>query len=68
ALRQEMENAAHDRIERNIKDGKVSIRDYWHSLSDADALLGETGMAERRRQQRRREERDHRQKKMREEL
>ena len=55
ALRQEMENAAHDRIERNIKDGKVSIRDYWHSLSDADALLGETGMAERRHQQRRKD-------------
>ena len=66
ALRQEMENAAHDRIERNIKDGKVSIRDYWHSLSDADALLGETGMAERRRQQRRREERDYWQRKAKE--
>ena len=66
ALRQEMESAAHDRIERNIKGGKVSIRDYWSSISDADALLGESGMAERRRQQRRREERDHQQRKAKE--
>ena len=65
ALRQEMESTAHDRIKQNIKGGKVSIRDYWSSISDADALLGETGMAERRREQRRREERDHRQRKAR---
>lgn len=66
ALRQEMESEAHDRIKRNIKGGKVSIRDYWSSIADADALLGETGMAERRREQRRREERDHRQRKAKE--
>ena len=66
ALRQEMESAAHDRIERNIKGGKVSIRDYWSSISDADALLGETGMAERRMEQRRREERERRQRKAKE--
>ena len=65
ALRQEMESTAHDRIKQNIKGSKVSIRDYWSSISDADALLGETGMAERRREQRRREERDHRQRKAR---
>ena len=63
ALRQEMESTAYDRIKRNIKGGKVSIRDYWNSISDADALLGETGMAERRREQRRREEREHRRRK-----
>ena len=66
ALRQGMESEAHDRIKRNIKGGKVSIRDYWSSISDADALLGETGMAERRREQRRREERDHQQRKTKE--
>ncbi len=66
ALRQEMESEAHDRIKRNIKGGKVSIRDYWSSISDADALLGETGMAERRREQRRRGECNHRQRKARE--
>ena len=53
SLRQDMESEAHDRIKRNIKGGKVSIRDYWSSISDADAVLGETGMAERRREQRR---------------
>ena len=57
SLRQDMESEAHDRIKRNIKGGKVSIRDYWRSISDADALLGETGMAERRREQRRRQDR-----------
>lgn len=56
-----MESEAHDRIKRNIKGGKVSIRDYWSSISDADALLGETGMAERRREQWWREDRDYRQ-------
>ena len=56
ALRQEMESETHDRIKRNIKGSKASIRDYWYSISDADALLGETGMAERRREQRRRKE------------
>ena len=61
ALRQGMESEAHDRIERNIKGGKVGIRDYWNSISDADALLGETGMAERRREQWWREDRDYRQ-------
>lgn len=65
-LRQKMESEAHDRIKRNIKGGKVSIRDYWSSISDADALLGETGMAERRREQWRREERDHWQRKAKE--
>ena len=55
SLRQDMESEAHDRIKRNIKGGKVSIRDYWSSISDADAVLGETGMAERRREQRREE-------------
>lgn len=57
AFRQEMESEAHNRIERNIKGGKVSIRDYWGSISDADALLSESGMAERRREQRRRKDR-----------
>ena len=63
ALRQEMESAAHDRIKRNIKGGKVSIRDYWSSIADTDSLLGESGMAERRREPRRREERERRQRK-----
>ena len=66
ALRQEMESEAHNRIKRNIKGDKVSIRNYWSSISDADALLGETGMAERRREQRRREEHDHQQRKAKE--
>ena len=58
ALRQEMESEAHDRIKRNIRGGKVSIRDYWSSINNTDALLGEADMAERRRVDHQRKERE----------
>lgn len=54
-LRPQMETAAHDRIKRGDKSGKVSFWNYQGSITDADELLGESGMAERRREQRRRE-------------
>ena len=55
ALRPRMEDAAHDRIKRNANGVKVSFWNYQGSITDTDELLGEAGMAERRREQRRRE-------------
>ena len=55
ALRPQMEDAAHDRIKRNVKGGKVSFWNYQGSITDTDELLGEAGMAECRREQLRRE-------------
>ena len=57
AIRQRMEEKAFDRISRNIKGEKVSIRDYWNSIKYTDELLGEAGMAERRQEQKRRSSR-----------
>ena len=60
AIRPEMESAAHERIARNIKGGKVSFWNYTHSITDTDELLDEADMTERRRAERQREEREHR--------
>ena len=71
ALRQEMESTAHDRIKRNVKGGKVSFWNYQGSITDTDEILGEAGMAERRKDQRRRkaleqQRREHPQRKLKE--
>ncbi|MBQ9720438.1 MAG: MobA/MobL family protein, partial [Oscillospiraceae bacterium] len=55
AFRPQMEDAAHDRIKWTVKGGKVSFWNYLGSITDTDELLGEAGMAERRREQRQRE-------------
>ena len=55
ALRPRMESAAHERINQNVKGGKVSFWNYQGSITDTDEILGEVGMAERRKEQRRRE-------------
>lgn len=55
ALRPQMEDAAHDCIKRSAKGSKVSFWNYQRSITDTDELLGEAGMAERRREQRQRE-------------
>lgn len=53
-----MEDGAQDRIKRSIKGGKVSFWNYQCSITDTDELLGEAGMAERRRAERQRRERE----------
>ena len=50
ALRQQMESKAQTRIRRAEGGRKVSFWSFQGSISDADKLLGEDGMAERRKE------------------
>ena len=47
ALRPQMEREAQDRIRRAEDGRKISFWNFQSSISDADKLLGEDGMAER---------------------
>ena len=66
ALRPQMEREAQDRIRIAEGGRKISFWDFQGSISDADKLLGEDGMAERREERERLRRVDERQRSKRE--
>ena len=66
ALRPQMERETHDRIRGAEGGRKLSFWNFQVSISDADKLLGEDGMAERRKERKQLRRMEERQKQKRE--